>query len=306
MNHCGKIGLGTVQWGMSYGIANQDGQPDAAGVRAMLEQAHAGGCDLLDTAQAYGDAERMIGEQDTAAESFRLVTKTLPVKGQPLTGRVVAGICAAFDESLLRLKRDCVYGLLVHHADDLLAENGEHLWQALERLKRSGRVTKLGVSVYHPEQLRLVLDRFPIELVQLPFNIYDQRFARSGLLTVLKHKGVEVHARSAFLQGLLLLPAEKLTGYFVPFRSQQERVHLRIQELGLTPYQACLNFCLGQSEVDRVIVGCETPEQVRVLVNACPKVGPLLAAEMQQFGMDNEALINPSNWPKQARAVVSK
>lgn len=299
MSNCGKIGLGTVQWGMPYGIANRDGRPEASGVRAMLEYAHKGGCDLLDTAHVYGDAERIIGEQGTAAEPFRLVTKTLPLKGLPVTGRTVAAICAAFETSLLRLQRDGIYGLLVHHADDLLVENGELLWQALERFKKSGRVTRLGVSVYHPEQLRLVLDRFPVELVQLPFNIYDQRFVRSGLLTLLKQKGVEVHVRSAFLQGLLLLPAEKLTGYFAPFRPQQERVHLRMQQLGLTPYQACLNFCLGQNEVDRVIVGCETSEQVRVLVNACDDVAPLLIAEMQQFGMDDEGLINPSNWPKQ-------
>jgi|CXWL01.1.fsa_nt_gi aryl-alcohol dehydrogenase-like predicted oxidoreductase len=299
MNKCGKIGLGTVQWGMPYGITNRAGRPDTSGVCAMLEIAHEGGCDLLDTAHAYGDAERMIGEQGVYAERFRLVTKTVPLKGQAVTDRTVAAICAAFELSLLRLQRDSVYGLLVHHVDDLLAENSGMLWQSLERFKKSGQVTKLGVSVYHPDQLRLVLDRFPIELVQLPYNIYDQRFTRSGLLTLLKQRGVEVHVRSAFLQGLLLLPAEKLTGYFVPFRPQQERVHLRIQQLGLTPYQACLNFCLSQNEVDRVIVGCETPEQVKMLVNACADLSPLLVTEMQQFGMDDEALINPSKWPKQ-------
>lgn len=299
MKMCGKVGLGTVQWGMPYGIANQDGRPDVSGVRAMLDHAHAGGCDLLDTAYAYGDAERMIGEQGTAAEPFRIVTKTFPLKGQPVTDRTVAAICAAFETSLGRLQRDGIYGLLVHHADDLLAENGGMLWQSLERFKETGRVTKLGVSVYHPEQLKFVLARFPIELVQLPFNIYDQRFARSGLLTLLKQKGVEVHVRSAFLQGLLLLPAEKLTGYFSPFRPQQERVHLRIQQLGLTPYEACMNFCLSQNEVDRVIVGCETPEQVRMLVNVCDELGASLGTEMQQFRVDDEALINPSRWPKQ-------
>jgi len=299
MKKCGKIGLGTVQWGMPYGIANRDGRPDASGVRAMLDQAHAGSCDLLDTAYVYGDAERMIGEQGTAAAPFHIVTKTFPLKGQAVTEQAVAAICAAFETSLLRLQRDEIYGLLVHHADDLLAENGGMLWQALERFKKAGRITKLGVSVYQPEQLKCVLARFPVELVQVPFNIYDQRFVRSGLLTLLKQKGVEVHVRSAFLQGLLLLPAEKLAGYFSPFRSQQERLHLRIQQHGLTPYQACLNFCLSYNEVDRVIVGCETPEQVRMLINSCDDLSASSVAEMQQFGMDDEALINPSNWPKQ-------
>ena len=298
MKKCGKIGLGTVQWGMPYGIANRDGRPDASGVRAMLDQAHAGGCDLLDTAYVYGDAERMIGEQGTAAAPFHIVTKTFPLKGQAVTDQAVAAICAAFETSLLRLQRDEIYGLLVHHADDLLAENGGMLWQALEQFKKAGRITKLGVSVYQPEQLKCVLARFPVELVQVPFNIYDQRFVRSGLLTLLKQKGVEVHVRSAFLQGLLLLPAEKLAGYFSPFRSQQERLHLRIQQLGLTPYQACTNFCLSQHEIDRVIVGCETPEQVRMLVNACDELGASLVTEMQPFGVDDEALINPSRWPK--------
>lgn len=298
MNVCGRIGLGTVQWGMPYGIANQDGPPGIERVGRMLDYAHAGGIDLLDTAHVYGDAEGVIGAQQ-GAEYFKVVTKTLPLQGRLLTEGMVASVCEAFELSLSRLSRGSVYGLLIHHVENLLAEGGKQLWQALTQFKVAGKVIKLGVSVYRPDQLRWVLDHFPVELVQLPFNIYDQRFARSGLLAVLKQQGIEVHARSAFLQGLLLLPANRLVGHFLPFRKGQELLHGRIQQLGLNVYQACLNLCLGQREIDRVIVGCENSEQVKMLVSACGDFAPFRGMEMDEFSVDDESLINPSLWPKQ-------
>lgn len=293
-----RIGLGTAQWGLPYGIANSSGQPDALVVQSMLESAAIYGIDLLDTAHAYGAAEKTIGEQTSAAVQFKIVTKTLPLRGQPLTERVLASVSAAFDQSLQRLRREQIYGLLVHHADDLLAVGGELLWESLNRAKADGRAQKIGVSVYQPEQLQKIAARFPIDLVQLPLNVYDQRFLHSGLLRLLRQKNVEIHVRSVFLQGLLLLPEQQMYGYFAPFRARQSHFHSHVSAMGLTPYQACLGYCLAQPEVDRVIIGCETVDQVRMLAEACATRSPLLQQGMELFSSNDEALINPSFWPK--------
>lgn len=296
-----RIGIGTAQWGMPYGIANQSGMPGLIAIRKMLTLANYKGCELIDTAYVYGRSEAMLGEHYDVANHFKIVTKTLPLNGQPVTVQTVAEICSSFESSLLRLRRDQVYSLLVHHSEDLLSKNGEILWYALERLRKLGHIVKLGVSVYQPESLLQIIARFPVELVQIPINIFDQRFLRSGLLKYIKEKDIEIHARSIFLQGLLLLPIENFTGHFSGLQSHQASLQSWLKLIGMTPYQACVKFCLDQQEIDRMIVGCETIEQMEELFDSLDDINSLPAHKMERFSVDNDELINPSRWPKYIR-----
>lgn len=301
MNSLKRIGIGTAQWGMPYGIANQSGMPDLIAIRGMLTVANSKGCELIDTAYVYGRSETTLGEHYDFAKQFKIVTKTLPLNGRPVTVQNVAEICSSFESSLLRLRRDHVYSLLVHHSEDLLLKNSEILWYALERLRKLGHIVKLGVSVYQPESLLQIIARFPVELVQIPINIFDQRFLRSGLLKYIKEKDIEIHARSIFLQGLLLLPIENFTGYFSGLQSRQASLHSWLKLIGMTPYQACVKFCLDQQEIDRMIVGCETIEQMEELFDSLDDINSLPAHQMERFSVDNDELINPSRWPKYIR-----
>lgn len=292
-----KVGLGTVQWGMSYGIANRSGQPGAVEVRKMLRLAREHGVTLLDTAHAYGDAENVLGEQAVTAQGFRVVTKTRPIRSREVTEQDVADVTAAFSGSLERLQCAGTYGLLVHNADTLLAPGGERLWAALQASKSQGWVEKIGVSVYRPEQLENILARYQIDLVQLPFNVYDQRFGQTGLLQRLQQNNIEVHARSAFLQGLLLLSPDQLPSHFGTIRENQVQLHQLFSESGLTPLQGCLQFCLGQTDIDVVIVGCETATQLAQTLEAADHFPEeALSATLTGFGLTNEAVINPSTW----------
>ncbi len=296
MTRPAKLGLGTVQWGMPYGIANRSGQAAASDVGRMLQLAQDHGITLLDTAHSYGEAEKVLGRQGISSTSFRVITKTLPIKSGSIGEQDAALVTAAFRESLQRLQCARVYGLLVHQADNLLMPGSERLWAALQALKTHGLVEKIGVSVYHPHQIRNILDRFRIDLVQLPFNLYDQRFAQTGLLRRLKQDGVEVHARSAFLQGLLLMPPDKLPDFFGVIRNHHARLHRQIGEANLTPLEACLQFCLTQADLDQVIVGCETAAQLAEILGAVKKVGSYLPGP-ESYSLDDESIINPSRWP---------
>lgn len=295
MNLFNKLALGTVQWGMSYGIANKCGQPVAAEINDLLQYASNVGITLLDTAYAYGEAELVIGKQRQLTEDFKIVTKTKPIQSADISEQDCFFIEEGFHESLQRLQSTQTYGLLAHNADDLLAKGGDHLWTALQNIKYQGYVKKIGVSVYHPEQLNDILDRYEIDLVQLPFNIYDQRFAKSGVLSRLKQSGVEVHARSAFLQGLLLLSAEKLPEQFNRIHKHHTLLYKKFHEVGVTAVEGCLSFCLEHSSIDKVLVGCESMEQLKGIVDAANKANDCLSG-FDEYSIDEESIINPSMW----------
>ncbi|MCG3771037.1 MAG: hypothetical protein JW384_02217 [Nitrosomonadaceae bacterium] len=296
MSGCTKLGLGTVQWGMAYGIANSTGQPSGSEIGNMLRVAKQHGVMLLDTACTYGEAEARLGSQGATAQGFQIVTKVTPIKSSVIRDEDVGLVRLTFLDSLRLLQCKQVYGLLVHHAADLLQAGGERLWAALQDLKVQGHVGKIGVSVYNPAQLEKVLESYDIDLVQLPFNIYDQRFAQTGLLKQLKGNGVEVHARSAYLQGLLLLPAKNLPEHFHRIRNLQAQSHRNIREQGLVPREACLRFCLDHPHIDQVVVGVETLQQLVEIIDASkPGVGNLSWAESS--AITDQQIINPSMWP---------
>jgi aryl-alcohol dehydrogenase-like predicted oxidoreductase len=292
MNLCGKLGLGTVQWGQAYGVANAEGRrPDDGEIGVMLGRARAAGVDLLDTAQVYGEAETIIGRHAGDLDGWRIVTKAAPVAGEG--GATGVGLT----QSLGRLQCAKVYGLLLHRQDDLTAAQGSTIWSALQRLKSQGLVAKIGVSVYDPEQLERIFDQCELDLVQLPFNLYDQRFLRAGWFERLHRTGVEVHARSAFLQGLLLMTPKAMPARFAPWSDHHRRLYRVIDSLGVSVLAASLRFCLQQPGIDRVIVGCETPGQLDEILQAAA-VSSASLPEPETFALDDGAVIDPRRWPR--------
>lgn len=298
MNLCSKLGLGTAQWGLLYGAWNINGTPDENAIRVMLQNATDAGIDLLDTAQAYGASEKIIGKHISLSSKFQVFTKTRPLKSLIVKQDIHGQIIDELLNSIKCLNRDYVDGVFIHHADDLLSEGGDVLWDGLQSLKKSKKIGKLGVSVYYPEQLKKILNKFPIDIVQIPLNIYDQRFIKTGLLRMLGRKGIEVHARSVFLQGLLIQPWENLRGPFEGLQLHQKKLINNLENFRITPYQACLFFCLLRQDVDKVIIGCETIEQLNMLIMTCRDVLVNLPTDMAEYCLDNEDIINPSNWNK--------
>lgn len=295
------LGLGTVQWGMQYGVANASGQPNLDEVGAMLGLARAHDINLLDTAYAYGTAEAVLGQQAVASKGFQAVTKTKPVRVSNVTDAEVTIVRDGLRESLMRLQTDAVYGVLVHHADALLAPGGDRLWRVLQEFRGERHARKIGVSVYHPWQVERVLEQFDIELVQLPFNLYDRRFAETGVLAKLRERDVEVHSRSAFLQGLLLLEAAELPPHFHAIREHHAHLQQLFRTAGLTPLQGCIGYCLAEPGIDRVLVGCEKQAQLAEIIEAAKvAISDCMLAEMRRYALADEAILNPGNWPKAA------
>lgn len=288
-----KIGLGTVQFGIDYGMANVGGKVSVSEVRKILDFAKQQGVSILDTAFAYGDSEENLGNILTDDGCFSIVTKTPSFKNPVITRNEVAELSNAFMTSLKRLRRKSVYGLLLHAADDLLKHGGDLLWKEMCHLKEQGAVKKIGVSVYTGEQIDGILDKYPIDLIQLPINIFDQRLLSNGDLNKLKKKNVEIHARSVFLQGVLLSKVKELPKYFEPLRNRLQKYYEFVYKYNWTPVQAALGFVLGIKEIDTVLLGVDNERHLREIINMAK---PLDSHLFKRFAIHDDMFLNPSKW----------
>ena len=291
-----KLALGTAQLGLDYGIANRKGQISRQEGGSLLDAAQSAGMDTLDTAIAYGGSEQRLGE--IGIEGWRVVSKLPPIPdGQ---GDVAAWVADAVRGSLARLKVERLYGVLLHRPQQLLEKDGEDLYRAMNRLKQDGLVQKIGVSIYEPMELDALQGRFDLDMVQAPFSILDRRLVDTGWLDRLAGAGIEVHARSIFLQGLLLMGAESRPQKFARWGNVWLAWHEWLRETGLTPLQACVRHALGFAEISRVIVGVDSVKQLHEILQAAH--GPMPQAP-RALRTDDPDLLNPSRWTEPAKAA---
>jgi aryl-alcohol dehydrogenase-like predicted oxidoreductase len=258
-----QIALGTAQFGLpSYGVANTSGCLTIAEANRVLQCARLSGIDTLDTAVAYGQSEAMLGQIGVAG--WKVVTK-LPAL-PPTCADVAGWVDAEVRGSLGRLRLDRLHGLLLHCPGDLLGPAGSEYLSALEALKGSGLVDKVGVSIYAPEDLDSLFALRRFDLVQAPISILDQRMIHSGWTRRLACEGVELHARSAFLQGLLLMPEAVRTQRFPCWSHIWQVWSDWLKQTRLTPLRACLAYALSVEGVDRVIVGVDRADHLEEIV----------------------------------------
>ena len=286
-----KIALGTVQFGIDYGVNSVGGQVTPEEVKKILSYAHSKNIDLLDTAPAYGNSEKILGRMDIS--SFKVVTKTRHFDSLEIKNNDVKLLDNDFHHSVKDLIQDSVYGVLIHNADDLLKPGAEKLFDQLQELKQAEKIVKIGVSVYDRSQLQPILDNFDIDLVQLPFNILDRRMIDSGMLATLQSKGIEVHVRSIFLQGLLLMSEKNRPDKFKRWSVLWRIWHEWLNDNKITALEATTRYAVSIPEISKVLVGVDTVDQLKEIVVASSGVLPDIPPEMLTNDVD---LLNPSNW----------
>ena len=284
-----RLALGTVQFGLPYGVANQSGQVTRSAAKIMLDLAAASGIDILDTAIAYGESETCLGE--IGIQGFKLVTKlpAIPAGFDDVSGWVRGQV----DASLTRLGVKGVYGVLLHRPEQLFESHGRAIYQALQGLKEAGQVQKVGVSIYAPSELEALTPRYRFDLIQAPFNLVDRRLHATGWLRRLKDEGIEIHTRSAFLQGLLLMPQATRPAKFSSWSELWRAWHEWLSRHNVSALQVCLAFPLSFSEINRVVVGADSVSQLREIITA---VTSSAQVDFPDLHCEAENLINPFLW----------
>jgi aryl-alcohol dehydrogenase-like predicted oxidoreductase len=283
-----RLALGTAQLGMAYGVANRTGQLSHDGARALLTRARGRGVRTLDTAIAYGESEARLGA--IGVGEWEVISK-LP--GLPAGVPAVEGwVRAAVAESARRLHVPRLYALLLHRPQDLLGPDGPALQRALRAVQADGLVGKLGVSVYDPAELAPLTGTGLVEIIQAPMNLLDRRLVRSGWLQRLHDAGTEVHVRSVFLQGLLLMRPRPAR--FAAWNDLWTRWDAWQATANVPALRACLHFVFSFPEIARVVVGVDHVTQLDEIIDAIEHPAP---AWPDEVWTDDVGLLNPSRWP---------
>lgn len=274
----GKLVLGTVQFGLQYGI-NSAGRPSEEEVKGILAAASKGGIDTLDTSSAYGNSEEILGECTTSEEGFKIVSKY--PKGD-------TSVVEMFNGSLNRLKVEKLYGYLLHHFD--VYKNNPKVWDEFVVLKESGKVQKIGFSLYSPEELQFILDnKSPFDLIQVPFNIFDKKFL--PLMKEVHEKGVEIHVRSTFLQGLFFKDREELPEKLKPMKKHLLQLDEFSRQSGLSISEIALNYNLQNPYIDGVLIGVDNVSQIQMNLASVKDIPIDIDIEVKE-----KELLNPVNW----------
>jgi len=286
MSLTSKLIIGTVQFGLNYGINNQGGKVSQNEVNTILSYANTKGIDILDTSYAYGSSEIAIGEA---------------LKQNPMRYNIVSkyprsekSVFTIFEESLNRLNQTNLYGYLIHHFD--FYQSNPHIWADLLKLRDDQRVEKIGFSLYTIDQLRFLLDNnVEFDLLQIPYNIFDRQF--EVFFPELKKRGVEIHTRSVFLQGLFFKNTATLSNKLEPLKYYLDTLHQYCNDNSFGVEKLVLNYVVNNPYIDRVLVGLDNLEQLKKNVS-------ILSLGVSQCDMDfvdslqikEKGLLNPVNW----------
>ena len=283
-----KIILGTANFGQKYGVANDIGQLPMGTIASILQMAKTSNIKLIDTASGYGEAESILGIH--GGKDFQYISKIGLLKNTSSEGEIINCI----EVACKRLNVNTLDTILLHRTDQILSSDGKAIVKNLDKVKAVGLVDNVGVSVYDTQELKQCFSIMDLDIVQLPFNVFNQRFADQELIGILKKKQIEVHARSVFLQGLLLQKTEEIKSYFYPWIGKIERWHDICREFNLSQYQLALTYALNQLWIDKIVIGVDSPLHLEQILNMNFK--KINGETLRHLEVDDEELINPSLW----------
>jgi aryl-alcohol dehydrogenase-like predicted oxidoreductase len=282
-----ELALGTVQFGLAYGIAGRGYAVPEKEARSILEFAWSNGLRTLDTAAAYGDIEQRLGHLCNGM-AFRIISKVPSIPLDLNDAQAVKWVIAQATKSRQRLGVN-LEGLMLHDSKDLYGDRGQKIWQELSAWSKDESVA-LGVSCYSPKDYLNLHKLFGITLVQLPGNGLDQRIAAD---IPVQCPGVEIHLRSAFLQGLLLLPIDQAKRKLPQAASALNRWHAWCKEKSLSPLEAAISAVKSFSAVSKVVVGVESTRQFEEVSQAWGRASPLNPVELAVNSLE---IIDPRQW----------
>lgn len=261
-----KIALGTAQFGMNYGITNKKGQVSAETVQKILKIAKKHGIEYLDTAKAYGNNEDIVGNNIPVHSKFKIISKLKPQNKKSYTRQDEDMWELELNESLRKLKVERIDTMMIHNTRDFTTKGSERLVQWLENIKKIGLTKKTGISIYKKEELEYV-DLKKIDVVQLPCSIYDQRMITNGTTKFLREKEISIHARSLYLQGLLVTKSsdwpETINKKFLEHHKNFE-LYAKKNQCGLV--ELAIEWAKNQEWIDVAIIGVTNENEIRQLI----------------------------------------
>jgi len=286
--NCERLVLGTAQLGADYGIAYKSKKISSEEFQSIMVTARDAGVNSIDTAMAYGDSQKVLGE--IGVNEWSITTK-LPSVPDDITS-IDKWYSEAISSSLQDLRIDKINTLLIHDVKELTGRFGSALMQLLHDSKIKGDVKNIGVSIYAPQEIEDFYHNFRPDIIQCPYNIFDQRISTTGWLEKLTADNVEVHARSVFLQGIILRELSELNTYFDPWYSNFKQWESFCRDYNISKLQAALGFVKAENRISKIIIGIESCKQLKQILEA------YLTNTRENFvgPCEDRALVNPLMW----------
>ena len=282
-----RLILGTVQFGLHYGINNSSGQTSEAEAHEILHYARAEGITTLDTAAAYGNSEEIIGSYHKEHGPFSIITKFDKHNGLSWKESI--------EQSIEKLNVEIVDFAMFHSFDDYIKSKGS--LRAIVSKGKGKYFRKLGVSVYTNEELESLLDDDRIELIQLPFNMFDNEHLRGDMLRKLKDKGKIIHTRSVFLQGLFFKEPNTLDSKFDGIKDELTIVKKVAEQAEMTVNSLALNYVASKDYIDGVLIGVDSKNQLEQNINALDAtIDEAAFKAIDKLKIKHIDLLNPSKW----------
>jgi aryl-alcohol dehydrogenase-like predicted oxidoreductase len=282
-----RLILGTVQLGMPYGINNQTGAPSDEAAFSILRSAFQSGIRSLDTADAYGKSQEIIGKYliRHPKEKFKIYTK-FKADAEALSEQ--------YNRSVKDLSVKCIDGYSYHRLEDVALP---HLKEQLLKMKQEGLISKIGVSIYTVEELDRAASLDHIDFIQTPFNLLDHWGARGAGIRKAKREGKEVHVRSVFLQGLFYKNPHELSDKLRPLAPELLQIQNIAKEAGVNIGALALQYALSFSEIDRILIGVETYEQLLKNIEFVKTWIPeKMFTAVSSIQINDSGLLDPRSW----------
>ncbi len=279
--------LGTAQFGLDYGVSNESGKTDQDEVKRILNMAITNDIQYLDTAPVYGDSEQVLSAN--VGNRFKVNTKL-----KPLTSDGVESVLNALKSSIY-LFGGSLWGVTVHNIKDLESTDYVKVIDTLNSYKKNNVIKNIGISVYRPEDIEMALYYIKPDFVQLPFNIYDQRFKDLPVIEKIRKFGCEIHVRSVFLQGLLLMNKDTIKNELGNILTNHDYLADYAAASKLTVYELCLKWVFQQKWIDKLVVGVNDLSQFNTLIETISYQNSH-CINLSEFSSSNPLIINPANW----------
>ncbi len=285
-----KISIGTAQFGKKYGISNKNGKTKKSEIDKILKIAKQQDINSIDTAQNYLNVENTIGSYNL--NDFKISTKISEIDKENIKTNKDY-IYNKIIQSIHNLKIKKIDTIFLHNTNDLLSRNGDKYFEDLIRSKKNKLVNKIGITVYSIKEINEIISNFDIDVVQCPFNIFDNRLVESGMYNVLVEKKIEIEVRSIFLQGLLLMNAENIPLQFQSFKKIFKLWFEFLENNQISQLGACINFVKKFKKIKRVIIGVENSSQFVEIIKSFNKNDYI---DFPKMSSNQIKLINPNLW----------
>ena len=257
-----KIAIGTAQFGLDYGISNSSGKTNITEIKKILDYAALNGIDTIDTASAYGNAQTALGHY--GINNWKCISKIRPIPSD--VSDIKDWVLQEVEDILNELNIKKLYGILLHQPKDIIAHKDGYI-RALLELKEKNKIINIGYSIYSPNELNELTNILWPDIVQVPYNVFDKRIIESGWMKKLKENNTEIHARSIFLQGLLLMPSEKRPIFFDKWKNIFLLFEKELKLKKLSPLSFSLNYVMQNKYIDKAIIGINNLNQLKDITN---------------------------------------